>query len=51
MTGRKSPNIVLIILMAMFLSSTASAQDLKNGKHWVSAWSTAMHEPLAFVPG
>jgi lysophospholipase L1-like esterase len=41
----------LATLIAMVLTSTALAQAPKNEKHWVSAWSSAMQAPLAFVPG
>jgi lysophospholipase L1-like esterase len=51
MTRIKSVDKVIAILMLMFLSSTALAQASKDGNHWVSAWSSAMHTPLAFVPG
>jgi lysophospholipase L1-like esterase len=47
----KSLDIALTILMAAFLSSTACTQTSKYEKHWVSAWSSAMHAPLAFIPG
>jgi lysophospholipase L1-like esterase len=47
----KSLDIALTILMAAFLSSTACTQTSKPEMHWVSAWSSAMHAPLAFVPG
>ena len=43
--------MALAVLIAMVLTSTALAQTPKNEKHWVSAWSSAMHAPLAFVPG
>jgi len=43
--------MVFTILVAIFLSSAASAQTPKDERHWVSAWSSAMHAPLAFVPG
>jgi lysophospholipase L1-like esterase len=43
--------MVFTILVAIFLSSAASAQTPKDEKHWVSAWSSAMHAPLAFIPG
>jgi lysophospholipase L1-like esterase len=51
MTRIKSVDIVPAILMAMFLSSAAFAQTPKDEKHWVSAWSSAMHAPLSFVLG
>ena len=51
MTRIKSVDKVLPILMMLFLSSAALAQTPKREKHWVSAWSSAMHAPLAFVPG
>jgi lysophospholipase L1-like esterase len=47
----KSLDIALTILMAAFLSSTACTQTSKYEKHWVSAWSSAVHAPLAFIPG
>jgi lysophospholipase L1-like esterase len=47
----KSLDIALTILMAAFLSSTACTQTSKHEKHWVSAWSSAMQAPLAFIPG
>ena len=47
----KSLDIALTILMAAFLSSTACTQTLKPEMHWVSAWSSAMQAPLAFIPG
>src|SRR5512136_536070 len=43
--------MTLAVLIAMVLASTALAQTPKNEKHWVSAWSSAMHAPLAFIPG
>ncbi len=43
--------MALAVLIAMVLTSTALAQTPKNENHWVSAWSSAMHAPLAFVPG
>jgi lysophospholipase L1-like esterase len=50
-TRTKSVEMALALLIAMVLTSTALAQTLENEKHWVSAWSSAMHAPLAFVPG
>jgi lysophospholipase L1-like esterase len=50
-TRTKSVNMALAMLIAMVLTSTAYAQTPKNEKHWVSAWSSAMHAPLSFVPG
>jgi lysophospholipase L1-like esterase len=50
-TRTKSADMALAVLIAMVLTSTALAQTPKNEKHWVSAWSSAMHAPLAFVPG
>jgi lysophospholipase L1-like esterase len=47
----KSLAIALTILMAAFLSSAACTQTSKHEKHWVSAWSSAMQAPLAFIPG
>jgi lysophospholipase L1-like esterase len=47
----KSLDIALTILMAAFLSSTACTQTSKPEMHWVSAWSSAMQAPLAFIPG
>jgi lysophospholipase L1-like esterase len=51
MTRTKSVDMALALLIVMVLTSTALAQTPKNEKHWVSAWSSAMHTPLAFVPG
>ena len=51
MTRTKSLNMALVVLIAMVLTFAALAQTPKNEKHWVSAWSSAMHAPLAFVPG
>jgi lysophospholipase L1-like esterase len=50
-TRTKSVSGMLAVLVAMVLASTALAQTPKDGKHWVSAWSSAMHAPLAFIPG
>ena len=50
-TRTKSVDMALAVLIAIVLTSTALAQTPKNEKHWVSAWSSAMHAPLAFVPG
>jgi lysophospholipase L1-like esterase len=50
-TRTKSVNMALAVLIAMVLASTALAQAPKNEKHWVSAWSSAIHAPLAFIPG
>jgi hypothetical protein len=50
-TRMKSMDMALAVLIAMVLTSTALAQTPKDEKHWVSAWSSAMHAPLAFVPG
>jgi lysophospholipase L1-like esterase len=50
-TRTKSVNIALAMLITVFLTSTALAQTPKNEKHWVSAWSSAVHAPLVFVPG
>jgi lysophospholipase L1-like esterase len=50
-TRTKSKDMALAVLIAMVLTSTALAQTPKNEKHWVSAWSSAMHAPLSFVPG
>jgi lysophospholipase L1-like esterase len=50
-TRTKSVDVALAILIIMVLTSTALAQTPKNEEHWVSAWSSAMHAPLAFVPG
>jgi lysophospholipase L1-like esterase len=50
-TRTKFMNMTLAMLMTMVLTSAALAQTPKNEKHWVSAWSSAMHTPLAFVPG
>ena len=36
------------IIMVAILAFTASAQDLKTGGHWVSAWGAAVHAPLPF---
>jgi lysophospholipase L1-like esterase len=47
----KSRAMVFTILVAIILSSAASAQTPQDEKHWVSAWSSAMHAPLAFMPG
>jgi hypothetical protein len=43
--------MALTMLIVMVLTSVALAQTPKDEKHWVSAWSSAMHTPLAFVPG
>jgi len=43
--------MALAVLIAMVLTSAALAQTPKDEKHWVSAWSSAMHAPLAFAPG
>ncbi len=51
MTRTKSVNMAFAVLMAMVLAATALAQTPKNEKHWMSAWTTAMHAPLAFIPG
>ncbi len=50
-TRTKFVNRTLALLITMVLASTALAQTPKNEKRWVSAWSSAMHTPLAFVPG
>jgi lysophospholipase L1-like esterase len=50
-TRTKSVDMTLALFIVMVLTSTALAQTPKNEKHWVSAWSSAMHAPLAFVPG
>jgi lysophospholipase L1-like esterase len=50
-TRMKSVNIAFAMFIAMVITSTALAQTPKNEKHWVSAWSSAMHAPLSFVPG
>jgi lysophospholipase L1-like esterase len=50
-TRTKSVDMALAVLIAMVLNSTALAQTPKHQKHWVSAWSSAMHAPLAFIPG
>jgi lysophospholipase L1-like esterase len=50
-TRTKSVDIALAMLITMVLTSTALAQTPKNEKHWVSAWSSAVHAPLSFVPG
>jgi lysophospholipase L1-like esterase len=44
-TRTKSLDMVLAILMAMILSSTALAQTPEVGEHWVSAWTTALYAP------
>lgn len=51
MTRTKSADIAIAVLIAMALAVTALAQTPGDEKHWVSAWSSAMHEPLAFAPG
>jgi lysophospholipase L1-like esterase len=51
MTRTKSVDMSLAMIIVMVLASTALAQTPKNEKHWVSAWSSAMHSPLAFIPG
>jgi lysophospholipase L1-like esterase len=50
-TITKSVDAVLALLIAVFLVSTACTRTSKDGRHWVSAWSSAMHAPLAFIPG
>jgi lysophospholipase L1-like esterase len=50
-TRTKSVDRTLAVLIVMVLVSTALAQTPKNEKHWVSAWSSAMHAHLAFMPG
>jgi lysophospholipase L1-like esterase len=50
-TGTKSVNRAIAWLTAMVLTSTALAQTPEDGRRWVSAWSSAMHAPLAFIPG
>jgi lysophospholipase L1-like esterase len=50
-TRTKSVNMAFAMLIAMVITSTALAQTPRDEKHWVSAWSSAMHAPLAFVPG
>jgi lysophospholipase L1-like esterase len=41
---------VALFFVAIILTVAASAQETKTQGHWVSAWSTAVHIPLAF-PG
>jgi lysophospholipase L1-like esterase len=43
--------MALAVLIALGLTTTALAQTPTNEKHWVSAWSSAVHTPLAFIPG
>jgi lysophospholipase L1-like esterase len=50
-TRTKSVDMALAVLIAMVMTSTVLAQTPKDEKHWVSAWSSAMHAPLAFIPG
>jgi lysophospholipase L1-like esterase len=42
--------VVAVCFVTTVLTVTALAQGLKPQGHWVSAWSTAVHTPLAF-PG
>jgi lysophospholipase L1-like esterase len=44
------PRTAALIFVAITFTLIASAQDSKALGHWVSAWSTAVHTPLAF-PG
>jgi len=50
-TRTKSVDMALAMFIAMVLTSTALAQTPKDEKHWVSAWSSAMHAPLALYRG
>jgi lysophospholipase L1-like esterase len=50
-TRTKPVVMAFAMLIAMVLASSSLAQTPKDEKHWVSAWSSAMHAPLAFVPG
>ncbi len=45
---RKFANSVL--LLVLLVSASAVSQTIGSTSHWVSAWSTAVHAPLAF-PG
>jgi lysophospholipase L1-like esterase len=47
----KFVNMTLALLITMVITSPALAQTPTNEKRWVSAWSSAMHAPLAFAPG
>ena len=50
MTRTRSVPLTLVALVAALLLSAACARPPGDEKHWVSAWSTAVHEPLAFMP-
>lgn len=48
---RKAGLTVSIVFICLMLSNfRASAEDKNGSGHWVSAWSTAVHAPIAF-PG
>ena len=51
MTRTRSLNWTLAALVAILWTSAACARTPANEKHWVSAWSSAVHAPLAFMPG
>lgn len=51
MTRTRSVHWTLAALVATLLTSAACARTPGNEKHWVSAWSSAVHAPLAFMPG
>jgi hypothetical protein len=40
-----------LLVIAMVLTSTALAQPAKDQKRWVRTWGSAMHAPLALIPG
>src|SRR5512133_2767965 len=42
--------IVSMFLFVISTTAAANAQTRNTGKHWVSAWSAAVHTPPAF-PG
>ncbi|MEO8737842.1 MAG: hypothetical protein ABI380_15040 [Edaphobacter sp.] len=42
--------LVILVFAGGLLGNNASAADKQIQEHWVSAWSAAVHEPLAF-PG
>jgi lysophospholipase L1-like esterase len=44
------PPVISLVVAGAILSLTAGAEIAKEGGHWVSAWSDAVHAPLPF-PG
>ena len=48
MRNTKAVQVVLTMFIAAVLNLAVSAENSSNSRHWVSAWSAAVHAPLPF---